>query len=575
MPPASSPAPGRRTLTARPRERLPAAAGAVRPSAEDALPCGGKERVSGECAAMISLPRPPERESLRAAQMLYAWLCRFSRHGTCRRGPAPVGSSPAGAAALGALPFLCLRRRTGPEGESSRGRGTAAPDLLPDSLGRVCAYRISILARGQWKELHVLPREVRGSAEETPGAVAGESLRCGVAFGTGSGCPLGSHAWILIAMFHLAMDLASCQPPASGAGGRLSPRPALRHRLSRGSLWGAGSGEDLRRPGPPWTCSPTCHGRCLWPRWHRPVGSSSAGCGSLSAGSVCSTWEDGSWHVPVLSDFVSESAASFRRGRAAGAAACPPVLLPLPSLAGRSAENRSPEPPARALDLLFLLPLGLSTPESPGEEHRALAVPRDQRFGSKRPAPSRSPGHAVAGCILAAKSAALKRCRRWLASLLKIGDFMGLHVPSGDPRLLPEAASGLAVHQIITITVSLIMVIAALITTLVLKNCCAQSGRPRRNSHQRKLDQQEESCQNLTDFAPARVPSALDIFTAYNETLQCSHECVRTPVPVYAEEVLRSPGDYKTTFNGNRPSSSDRHLIPVAFVSEKWFEISC
>lgn len=71
-----------------------------------------------------------------------------------------------------------------------------------------------------------------------------------------SGCPLGSHAWILIAMFHLAMDLASCQPPASGAGGRLSPRPTLRHRLSRGSLWGAGSGEDLRRPGPPWTCSP-------------------------------------------------------------------------------------------------------------------------------------------------------------------------------------------------------------------------------------------------------------------------------------------------------------------------------
>ncbi|KFO64857.1 Adherens junction-associated protein 1, partial [Corvus brachyrhynchos] len=100
-------------------------------------------------------------------------------------------------------------------------------------------------------------------------------------------------------------------------------------------------------------------------------------------------------------------------------------------------------------------------------------------------------------------------------------------------------------------------------------------GPPRRTSHQRKLDQQEESCQNLTDFAPARVPSALDIFTAYNETLQCSHECVRTPVPVYAEDTLHSPGDYKTTFNGNRPSSSDRHLIPVAFVSEKWFEISC
>lgn len=38
-------------------------------------------------------------------------------------------------------------------------------------------------------------------------------------------------------------------------------------------------------------------------------------------------------------------------------------------------------------------------------------------------------------------------------------------------RLSPLSSSaGLAVHQIITITVSLIMVIAALITTLVLKN---------------------------------------------------------------------------------------------------------
>uniref|UniRef100_A0A803V7P6 Adherens junctions associated protein 1 n=1 Tax=Ficedula albicollis TaxID=59894 RepID=A0A803V7P6_FICAL len=265
----------------------------------------------------------------------------------------------------------------------------------------------------------------------------------------GAGCPLGSHAWILIAMFHLAMDLASCQPAATGTGGRLSPRPALRHRLSRSSLWGTASGEDeLQRPGPPWTCAPapplqrprsrrpredcgTAAGSCVWP-----------GAGKGWWGAV---WGGGSARVPSI---------------------------PIPTVS-------------------FLL------------------------------------------------------------------------------------SAGLAVHQIITITVSLIMVIAALITTLVLKNCCAQSGRPRRNSHQRKLDQQEESCQNLTDFAPARVPSALDIFTAYNETLQCSHECVRTPVPVYAEDTLHSPGDYKTTFNGNRPSSSDRHLIPVAFVSEKWFEISC
>ncbi|KAI4874550.1 hypothetical protein NFI96_029026 [Prochilodus magdalenae] len=146
---------------------------------------------------------------------------------------------------------------------------------------------------------------------------------------------------------------------------------------------------------------------------------------------------------------------------------------------------------------------------------------------------------------------------------------------------------GLAVHQIITITVSLIMVIAALITTLVLKNCCAQSGNGRHTSHQRKINQQEESCQNLTDFTPARVPSKVDIFTAYNDSLQCSHECVRTAVPVYTDEMIQHTPIYKTTYNGNRsastlnfiysylPSPTERQLIPVAFVSEKWFEISC
>ncbi|XP_038867419.1 adherens junction-associated protein 1-like [Salvelinus namaycush] len=133
----------------------------------------------------------------------------------------------------------------------------------------------------------------------------------------------------------------------------------------------------------------------------------------------------------------------------------------------------------------------------------------------------------------------------------------------------------LAVHQIITITVSLIMVIAALITTLVLKNCCAQSGNGRHSSHQRKIHQQEESCQNLTDFTPARVPSKVDIFTAYNDSLQCSHECVRTAVPVYTDEMIQQTPIYKTTYNGNRPSPTERQLIPVAFVSEKWFEISC
>ncbi|XP_051965031.1 adherens junction-associated protein 1-like [Xyrauchen texanus] len=153
--------------------------------------------------------------------------------------------------------------------------------------------------------------------------------------------------------------------------------------------------------------------------------------------------------------------------------------------------------------------------------------------------------------------------------------------PSANSRVTAKSPKpfgdtpGLAVHQIITITVSLIMIVAALITTLVLKNCCAQSGNGRHSSHQRKINQQEESCQNLTDFTPARVPSKVDIFTAYNNSLQCSHECVRAGIPVYTDEMIQHTPIYQTSYNGNRPSPTERQLIPVAFVSEKWFEISC
>uniref|UniRef100_A0A8B9FQG3 Adherens junctions associated protein 1 n=1 Tax=Amazona collaria TaxID=241587 RepID=A0A8B9FQG3_9PSIT len=348
------------------------------------------------------------------------------------------------------------------------------------------------------------------------------SLGCSSAFLTRSlsvrrsGCPLGSHAWILIAMFHLAMDLASCQPPASGAGGRLSPRPALRHRLSRET--------PLPPAAPPPTPLPPGHpprrprsrrgrrqlrGRGFFPRDGRPTALPEVIVWGPTGeeDSLESSTLPGSFATAAAATTTTAATTTATTTTAAATAATPPHVPP-------------------------------STPApAPGGD-----VPRS------------SPGRTSTAEPAAGHSSSGKDAR--------------------PPRGLGDSA-GLAVHQIITITVSLIMVIAALITTLVLKNCCAQSGRPRRNSHQRKLDQQEESCQNLTDFAPARVPSALDIFTAYNETLQCSHECVRTPVPVYAEEALRSPGDYKTTFNGNRPSSSDRHLIPVAFVSEKWFEISC
>ncbi|NXN98299.1 AJAP1 protein, partial [Rhinopomastus cyanomelas] len=358
-----------------------------------------------------------------------------------------------------------------------------------------------------------------------------------------SGCPLGSHAWILIAMFHLAMDLASCQPPTSGTGGRLSPRSALRHRLSRGSLWGTGTGDELRHPSPPWTCTsapPTQR-----PRSRRPP-----------TAAIASLPTDRPQRRPR-----SRRGRRHLRGRGFAPQDRRPTALPEVIVWGPTGEEDSLEsstlPGAFATAATTTTTAATTTTTTT----TAATAATPPRTAPSTPAPvpggdsSRSsPGRSGTAEPAAGHSSSGKDAR--------------------PPRGLGDS-TGLAVHQIITITVSLIMVIAALITTLVLKNCCAQSGRPRRNSHQRKLDQQEESCQNLTDFAPARVPSALDIFTAYNETLQCSHECVRTPMPVYAEEALRSPGDYKTTFNGNRPSSSDRHLIPVAFVSEKWFEISC
>ncbi|NWY00518.1 AJAP1 protein, partial [Nothoprocta ornata] len=301
-----------------------------------------------------------------------------------------------------------------------------------------------------------------------------------------SGCPAGSHAWILIAMFQLASDWAACEALAARQGDRLAQRPAPRHRLPAGPWWSA---RELRRDG-----------------------------------RVTAVPEVIVWGPTGEEDSVETSTLPARFGPATTASAWQTRAATQAAATTTSAPSTVAPPPQ-------------GPPPSPAGDTRGSHPGR----GSTAE-PDDGPG--------------------------------GNGKEARPPRILGDT-SGLAVHQIITITVSLIMVIAALITTLVLKNCCVQSGNTRRNSHQRKINQQEESCQNLTDFTPARVPSSLDIFTAYNETLQCSHECVRTPVPLYTEEALHSPGTYKTAFNGNRPSSSDRHLIPVAFVSEKWFEISC
>ncbi|KAM5322960.1 adherens junction-associated protein 1 [Glossophaga mutica] len=393
------------------------------------------------------------------------------------------------------------------------------------------------------------------------------------------GRSLGSQAWILIAMCQLAVDLPACEALGPSPEFRLLPR--LSHRPPR--LWSFKSGQPARIPAPVWSPRPArverSHGQMQSPRAkraHRPRDQVAA---LVPKGGLA---KPPAAAKPSPSLGASPSASSPAVG--GGAPTDQQALLrrakrQLQAAGFNSFDFRGGRPTTETEFIAW----GPTGEEEVLESNTFLHGPTT--FSSFQTRKTTVAATTTATTAATSVTLQTKGVTAPLAPGHRVPGGVSTTQPSTSPskdrgadpkppRILGET-SGLAVHQIVTITVSLIMVIAALITTLVLKNCCAQSGNPRRHSHQRKITQQEESCQNLTDFAPARAPSSLDIFTAYNETLQCSHECVRASVPTYADETLRSVGEFKSTFNGNRPSSSDRHLIPVAFVSEKWFEISC
>ncbi|XP_069933160.1 adherens junction-associated protein 1 [Oryctolagus cuniculus] len=395
------------------------------------------------------------------------------------------------------------------------------------------------------------------------------------------GRSLGSHAWILMAVLQLAVGLPSCESRGPSPDFRLLPRPPPRPPR----LWSLKSGHPARPTAPVWSPRPPrgerAHGPMQTPRAkraHRPRDQAAA----LVPRAGLAKPPAAAQSSPVLASSASA------RAPAAAASGTATEQHDLLSRARRQVQG----PGFSSFDFRG----GRPTTETEfiawgptGDEEALESNTFPGVFGPTTVAVVQTRKTTVAtATTTTATATSVPLQTKGVTEPLDPGK----RIPAGvstmepptspgsngkdiqPPRILGET-SGLAVHQIITITVSLIMVIAALITTLVLKNCCAQSGRARRSSHQRKINQQEESCQNLTDFPPARVPSSVDIFTAYNESLQCSHECVRAPVPTYADDTLHSAGEFKSAFNGNRPSSSDRHLIPVAFVSEKWFEISC
>ncbi|XP_053136888.1 adherens junction-associated protein 1 isoform X2 [Hemicordylus capensis] len=357
---------------------------------------------------------------------------------------------------------------------------------------------------------------------------------------SGSGYPVRSHAWILIAMFRLAMDFTSCDSLGQGPN-RLRPlqRPARWHGFAHNPLWSFRYGPQARGRG--------LLGSLVFPSWERSHGQPPTSHSKRLHKAVDLLWKSRrTEHVapgksrPSLADGSTEYQTYLKRRKRFLQAISKPttenevivwgstsplepletsmfpgIYVPATTLVSRS---RTPHTTTTTTTTTITTTTATSTTVQPKGPRAGVDLPKNNPGGVSTMIPPAT--------------------------------------PDGNNKVVPPKppgeTSGLAVHQIITITVSLIMVIAALITTLVLKNCCAQSGNTRRNSHQRKINQQEESCQNLTDFTPARVPSNLDIFTAYNETLQCSHECVRTPVSVYAEETILPAGDYKTSFNGNR-----------------------
>ncbi|XP_064156966.1 adherens junction-associated protein 1 isoform X1 [Anguilla rostrata] len=381
-----------------------------------------------------------------------------------------------------------------------------------------------------------------------------------------SGGSPGRHAWILLAMIHLTMDFTFCSPVTQGPVLKLLSRPAPRSRAGPGSAWDPPNQPLWRGAGPWWqrTLRPTPQPERA-DKLPAPAGQKHRGPAAAHRGPPCSECQSKRSSAKATDSLAPSSAG--------GGNSEPSAILIRPRRQAKwDGYDRSQD--GRTTTVPGFIDWGPTGGEEGGDgdgrvvpnstvSTKALTTTTITTTTTTTTTTKRHPQ-----TNYVAVTTIHPRRQSTTPSSIIIG------VTAKPPKPFGETA-GLAVHQIITITVSLIMVIAALITTLVLKNCCAQSGSGRHSSHQRKINQQEESCQNLTDFTPARVPSSVDIFTAYNDSLQCSHECVRTAVPVYTDEMIQQTPVYKTTYNGNRPSPTERQLIPVAFVSEKWFEISC
>ncbi|XP_077401065.1 adherens junction-associated protein 1 [Vanacampus margaritifer] len=380
------------------------------------------------------------------------------------------------------------------------------------------------------------------------------------------GSCVGHRVWILLAMTHMTLDFSVCSPLSQDLGLKVMPKPVLRSRPRLQPVWDTPNKIHWR------TVSPLAR-RLLSPI--PPPQDNKLGIGAKVAvqkprkrlhkrQTPCKECRLMYSEMETGDSVIAGSPAAFSRGKRGDTARL--LLRARRQLKWESFDKPQDGRTTTVAGFIDWGPTGTDSIDELGKPEPKANLPT--RASTSTVAATASTTTRLSQRTFIMVTTPQPKRLSTTKATNGFGDTVKPPKPQGD-------TTGLAVHQIITITVSLIMVIAALITTLVLKNCCAQSGNGRHNSHQRKIHQQEESCQNLTDFTPARVPSKVDIFTAYNDSLQCSHECVRTAVPIYTDEMIQQTPVYKTSYNGNRPSPSERQLIPVAFVSEKWFEISC
>ncbi|KAG8434250.1 hypothetical protein GDO86_012574 [Hymenochirus boettgeri] len=335
--------------------------------------------------------------------------------------------------------------------------------------------------------------------------------------GIRSGHPLGSHAWILIAMIQLAMDFIICESGSPSKAYKHLQRPSLVHRIHHFALWSPTERQKLRNQKHFWNPF-TNYGRHFQTEqkhskiYHRDHAESTF---FSNAPSQYSTTEKLHSSTQELKDKVRMT--DLKRNK-------------------RQLQSRSSDNLKRVLD---------SESQTTVSEFILWGPTGDDDFGES----STLPGfyETTRTSTFQARTTLLETTTTTTTSTttqpkiitsLNPGIRTGKKNPGRISTVEPYPGNGKDIRppRIPSET----------------SECCAQSGNARHNSHQRKINQQEESCQNLTDFTPARVPSNMDIFTAYNETLQCSHECVRTPVPVYTDEDLHQPAAFKTTFNGNR-----------------------